>query len=359
MLSGNINHIGILGFGKMGSDIFNYIAEYDFNITVLCINQSEKDKAEKTFIRKLERKLRSEIIDQSFYDVKRMSIIFSENKHDLKSCDLLIECITEDLAVKTAMFAELDEIVDDNCIFASNSSSIIPSLLIDSEKRRDKIVGLHFFYPVLLKNISELIQTENTSTATLENLTNFLSTINRTFILLDEINAFILNRLLIGFQAEAYNIAIEKNVNYRAIDEIVKERLFPVGVFEFFDNVGIDVMYASYKNYIELETEKDPYLPLLEKFADLLSNGSLGVKNKKGFYNYESIEPDADILSMDEQLKESITNRLMFRYITSCANLVKNKIVDIETLDYAVKEFMSVEKGPFTIASENNINLSL
>jgi 3-hydroxyacyl-CoA dehydrogenase len=359
MLSGNIKHIGILGFGKMGSDVFNYITEYDFNITVLCFDQNEKTKAESTFYRKLERKLKSEIIDQSVYDIKRMSIRFSENKYELTDCDLVIECITEDLAIKTTLFAELDEIVNKNCVFASNSSSIIPSLLIDSVKRRDKIVGLHFFYPVQLKNIAELIRTKNTAATTLKKITIFLTTIKKTFILLDESDAFILNRLLIGFQAEAYNIAIKEKISYETIDEIVKENLFPVGVFEFFDNVGIDVMHASYKNYIELETEKECYLPLMEKFADLLSNGRLGVKNKKGFYNYESLAPDSNILSMDANLKESIISRLVFRYVTSCANLVKNKICDIETLDYAVKEFMSIEKGPFSTASENNINLSL
>lgn len=353
-----IRNIGILGFGKMGSDIFSYFSEYDYKISILCYSDEEIEKAKKTYSRKLERKLKSGIIDESKFLKKASDIKFTTDKNDLFLCDLIIECVSEILSVKQELLSSIDNIVNKNCIIVSNSSSFIPSALLLSEKRKSNFVGLHFFYPLSVRNIVELITTKDNSISTISAIKDFLSATDRKYLQMEEGNAFVLNRLFMAFQAEAYNIIQEKNISFKIIDIIVKEKIFPSGVFEFFDSVGIDVMYASFKNYIEFENEKEIYLPLLDKFESLIKEGALGLKTRKGFYNYPTDKSSLAEAIIDDNLKIEIEKRLILKYVSSAEKIVNSNIFTADDLDYAVMEYMSIDKGPFATAVENKINLS-
>jgi 3-hydroxybutyryl-CoA dehydrogenase len=352
--------IGVLGFGKMGSDIFNYISEFDFEIIVLCYDNEELERGRKSYCKRLDRKLRAQLISVEEHSARTNSVIFTLNTEDLSRCDLIIESVTEDISVKKKLFAKVDEIVNGACIIVSNSSSYIPSEIMISEKRKGKIAGLHFFFPLSLKNICELIISSDTSDLTKNSIIAWLSKIDRYYLLLREENAFILNKVFTAMQAEAFNICRETGISYKTIDDIVKKNLFPSGVFEFFDNVGIDIMYASFQNYVKMENDAYHYLPLTEEFLRLISLGKLGVKTKSGFfdYNYKIDDSDFQQIEIDEKTRLEILKKLILRYYQSAKSIVDKKICSAETLEYAVKEYMSIDKGPFLTAAENNINLS-
>lgn len=355
-----INKIGVLGFGKMGSDIFNYLSEYDFEVIVWCYGNEELERGKKAFCKRLDRKLKSGLINEKEHFAKISSVMFTADKIDFFNCNIIIECASEDITIKNNLLKEIDEIANEECIILSNSSSFIPSEILKSEKRKGKFAGLHFFYPLKLKNICELIISYDTSKFTINNVTSWLSNIDRNYILLNEENAFILNRVFMAFQAEAYNICNEYKISYKYIDNLVKNNIFPSGVFEFFDNVGIDVMNASFQNYMKREDDTSIFLPLVNEFKRLISLGELGVKTKSGFYDYK-IEHEAENFpqfSIDKSIENEIIRKLINRYVLSAKSVVDKKICTYEMLDFAIKEYMSIDKGPFLTAAENNINLS-
>jgi 3-hydroxyacyl-CoA dehydrogenase len=181
--------------------------------------------------------------------------------------------------------------VPPGCIITSKSSSIIPSELNPSEQRKDKFVGLHFFYPVALRDIAEIIVTPDTSEETLHRVVFFLNSIRRRFLVLKEKESFILNRIFLAFQLEAFRLVNEKKASIHQIDKLVKEHFFPTGVFEFFDSVGLDVMLESVKNYSRTDPEPENYHPLIAHLQSLVSSGRLGTKTKCGFYG-DDISPD-------------------------------------------------------------------
>ncbi|HZX61981.1 MAG TPA: 3-hydroxyacyl-CoA dehydrogenase family protein, partial [Bacteroidales bacterium] len=208
----------------------------------------------------------------------------SNNAADLASCELIVEAISEELEAKQQLFRMLDKIAPPGCIFTSNSSSINPSALIPSENRKDKFAGLHFFYPIALKDIVEVILTPETSQETLQQITSFLKSIRRRFLLLEEKDSFILNRIFLDFQNEAFLLVNEKKASLQQIDRIVRERFFPTGVFDFFDSVGLDVMLASVRNYSQDDPAAERYHPLIGQLQELVAAGRLGTKTKGGFY---------------------------------------------------------------------------
>jgi 3-hydroxybutyryl-CoA dehydrogenase len=296
-----LKNIGIIGEGKMGTNLLYYLLDMDFDLTWICSREADLDKLQKYFRKKMARSLEAGILDEErFHDILE-HVKISKEVTDLASCDLIIEAISEDPEAKRRLFRLLDKIATPGCIFTSNSSSINPSELIPSENRKDKFTGLHFFYPIALKDIVEVIRTKETSKETLQQIILFLKTIRRRFLLLEEKDSFILNRIFLQFQNEAFLLVNEQKASLQQIDRIVRERFFPTGVFDFFDSVGLDVMLVSVKNYVKDDPEEKRYQALIGQLQQLVSEGRLGMKTKCGFYSEETA-PDPGFPENDGQI---------------------------------------------------------
>ncbi len=345
-----IKAIAVIGSGKLGTDIFYYLLEYGFDLQLICIDKEEADRQSALFQKKINRQLRAGIIDELKLKHLQDSVAIDCDFDKISQSDLIIECIWEDKHQKKKLFADIAPIIKDNCIVASNSSSINPSLLIPSDKFSDRFLGLHFFYPLRLKNIVEIIKTENTSAENLNTIEDFCRNIGKTFLLLDEENAFVLNKLFLSVQNEAFNIFMEGKLSMREIDSLVNEHLFPGGIFSFFDHVGIDIMLASVKNYIP-DAERAPYQSLIQKLEQLVSNNQLGVKTNAGFYNYEKPEiQETEIIHQNHPIyyKEAIT-RLQQVYASKAQTIVDCGACNAELLEFAAKEYTNADKGPFSL----------
>ena len=345
--------IAVIGEGKMGTSIFLYLNGFDFQLSWLCSSDSEKEKAIKTFQKKTKLLFQSGILSETEYESKLNNITITASLDDLSNCELIIEAISEDLAAKRKLFETLDNTVNAHCIFATNSSSFIPSQLITSGKRKDKIGGLHFFFPVPLKNTIELITNSSTSLQTKELLKQFLEQINKKAFNQDESHAFILNRLLLDFQAEAFHVLMEGILTVKEIDELVKFRIFPIGVFEFFDHVGIDIMLSSVKSYTQNASNKEFYMPMIQKMAELVKLNQLGIKTKHGFYDYShpvetSIIPNNTTIEASEY-KNKIANRLWNSYIRSVLSVIDSGFCTQEELSFFVKDYLGMDNDPFTL----------
>ena len=306
-----LKNIGIIGEGKMGANLLYYLLDMDFNLTWICSPEADLEKLRRNLSKRLGRSLEAGIIDEDRFKSILEHIKISNALEDVASCELIIEAITEDLEAKQELFRLLDTIALPGCIFTSNSSSIKPSSLAPSENRKEKFAGLHFFYPIALKDIVEVILTQYTSKETLAQITFFMESIRRRFLLLEEKDSFILNRIFLHFQNEAFLLVNEKKASLQQIDRIVRERFFPTGVFEFFDSVGLDIMLASVKNYSKDDPAEERFHPLIAQLQELVSKGRLGVKTKSGFYGEGiSVDPgypenDAEIIA---KLQESYAN---------------------------------------------------
>jgi 3-hydroxybutyryl-CoA dehydrogenase len=346
-----IHKVGVVGEGKMGSSVFMYLNGFNFTLAWLCSGEAERESALKTYLKKTKFLYQCGVLTEEQCNTKINNTIVTISAEDLKNCDLIIEAITENIEAKKTLFAALDKKVDPECIFTSNSSSILPSQFEIPDSRKKKFAGLHFFFPVAMKKSVELIPGSGTSLNTTDSLRNFLVQINKTPFLQTESNAFVLNRLLLDFQAGAFQIFLEGKLSVREIDELVKKYLFPIGVFEFFDHVGIDVMLNSVKSYTRKSENTGFYAPLINKMEELVGQNRLGIKNKIGFYDYsqpgESSSTNSETDIDRDGYKKMVTERLWGYYSKSVVSILNSGVCTKDELRAYIKDYMGTDNDPF------------
>jgi 3-hydroxybutyryl-CoA dehydrogenase len=349
-----IKKIGVVGEGKMGSSIFLYLNGFDFRLTWLCSSESATENARKTFLKKMRLQFQSGVMTEPEYALKSESTIITNSVDDLKDCDLIIEAINEDINAKRMLFESLHKAINPACIFTTNSSSFLPSQLIPSVEWGRNAAGLHFFFPVNMKSTVELITGSLTSGETGESLNRFLVKINKRPFQQDEPNAFILNRLLLDFQAQAFNVLQEGKLSVKEIDELVKQRFFPIGVFEFFDHVGIDIMLSSIRSYTYNSNNREFFAPLLQRLEELVKLNRLGIKTRHGFYDYSSPQelsstPSYQAIDLREY-ENNVADRLWDHYIRSVFSIIDSGICTREELAFYVKDYLGMDTDPFTLS---------
>jgi len=280
-----IKIIGIIGSGKMGSDIYNYLSDFSYELIWFTRNPDHKDTLWKTYQKKIKRQLKHGIISQEVFELRSKYRITNDLK-DFSQCDLIIESVIEELDIKTEIFRILDEYVKTSCILASNSSSILPSELSENVQRKNRVLGLHFFYPMAFKNVVELISSNFTDDISLEKAKLFLDDIKRFYLVQNEDSAFVLNRLLLQIQVVAFNLMKEKGLGYKQFDEIAKKIIPDFGLFEMMDHVGHNTMYNAIMNYSRMDSDKKKYEPLLGEL--IKRNVASGNNTSNLFYDLET-----------------------------------------------------------------------
>ena len=316
-----MQNIGIIGEGKMGSNIFYYLLDFGFTMTWVCSDEADTEKIQKAFLKKIKRSLDSGIIGNAAFDDKIKNTRITNRIEDLSSCDLIIEAIPENLQLKQELFLKVDVIAGPDCILATNSSSIKPSELVPSESRRERLIGLHFFYPVMLKNIAELIITSATSQATKDSAEQFLEKIKREYLLLDENNGFILNRIFLSMQNEAFLMVCRGKATIRQMDDLIRENFFPFGAFDFMETVGIPTMLNSVLNYTKDYPDKCSYQPLINWLRGLADKGSVYEGNDGDLKELPSLHRDEIISRLRISLSEAV------RKFEASSGLTESKIL--------------------------------
>src|ERR1043166_5652604 len=288
-----IKKVGVLGCGLMGSGIAQVCATAGFDVTVLEVDQRFLDKGfagiEKSLAKFAERPVEKGGITGQQKDAARARLKGTTNKSDLADCDIVIEAIIENVEEKKKMYASLDGIVKKDAIFASNTSSISITELAASTRRADRLIGLHFFNPVPLMQLVEVVRTITTDPAVYESAFEFGKALGKTPVRTSDKTGFIVNRLLVPYLLDAIRAYEEGVGSITDIDTAMKLGCgYPMGPLTLLDFVGLDTTYYITHVMFDEFKERRFASPALQK--RLVMAGWYGKKTGKGFYDWSNPE---------------------------------------------------------------------
>ena len=284
-----IKKVGVLGCGLMGSGIAQVAAMAGFDVTVLEVEQKYLDKGfagiEKSLAKFVERGPEKGGITAQQKNEAREHLKGTTNKQDLADCDIIIEAIIENVPQKKEMYAALDGIVKKECIFASNTSSICVTELLGATKRPERFIGLHFFNPVPLMKLVEVVRTIATDGEVYETAYEFAKKLGKVPVRTSDKTGFIVNRLLVPYLLDAIRAYEEGVGSIEDIDNAMKLGCgYPMGPFTLLDFVGLDTTYyITHVMHDEFKERRFASPPLLKR---MVMAGWYGRKSGKGFYDY-------------------------------------------------------------------------
>jgi 3-hydroxybutyryl-CoA dehydrogenase len=283
-----IKKVGVLGCGLMGSGIAQVSATAGHDVTVLEQEQRFLDKGfagiEKSLTKFAEKPEKTGITPEKAKEA-RARIKGTTSQNDLADCDIVIEAIIENVEEKKKTFAALDAIVKKDALFASNTSSISITEVAAATKRADRFVGLHFFNPVPLMKLVEVVRTIATSDEAFNTAYDFGKSLGKVPVRTSDKTGFIVNRLLVPYLLDAVRAYEEGVGSIPDIDNAMKLGCgYPMGPFTLLDFVGLDTTYyISQVMFDEFRERRFASPPLLKR---LVMAGWYGRKNGKGFYDY-------------------------------------------------------------------------
>jgi 3-hydroxybutyryl-CoA dehydrogenase len=279
-----IKKVGVLGCGLMGSGIAQVSATAGFDVTVLEADQKFIDKGFAGIEKSLAKFAEKGTIKEA-PDAIRARLKGTLKKEDLADCDLVIEAIIENAEAKRKMYGELDSIVKKDAIFASNTSSISITELMTATRRPERFLGLHFFNPVPLMKLVEVVRTIATSDDAFETAVDFGKKVGKVPVRTSDKTGFIVNRLLVPYLLDAIRAYEEGVGSIPDIDNAMKLGCgYPMGPFTLLDFVGLDTTYyITHVMYEEFKERRFASPPLLKR---LVLAGWYGRKSGKGFYDY-------------------------------------------------------------------------
>jgi len=288
-----IKKVGVLGCGLIGSGIAQVSAMAGYDVVVLEADQKFIDKGfagiEKSLGKLAERPVEKGGITAEQKDTTRGSLKGTLNNKDLADCDLIIEAIIENPEIKKKTFAELDAIVKKDAIFATNTSSICVTELAAATKRPDRFIGLHFFNPVPLMKLVEVVKTIATADSVMDEAYEFGKKVGKVPVRTSDKTGFIVNRLLVPYLLDAIRAYEEGVGSVPDIDNSMKLGCgYPMGPFTLLDFVGLDTTYyITHVMYDEFKERRFASPPLLKR---LVMAGWYGKKSGRGFYDYANPE---------------------------------------------------------------------
>ena len=280
-----IQKVGVVGCGLMGSGIAQVAAAAGFDTVVREVSPDVVDKGLKSIDKNLARLVEKGTLQDAARNEIRGRLKGTTVLDDLKDCDLVIEAIIEQLPVKRELFSALDALCPPSTIFASNTSSLTITEMAAATKRPERFVGLHFFNPVPLMKLVEVVRTIATDDAVYEEMVAFGGKLGKTPVRAHDSTGFIVNRLLVPYLLDAIR-ALEEGVgSIEDIDNSMKLGCgHPMGPLTLLDFVGLDTTY--YIANIMFDEFKEPRFappPLLKR---MVLAGWNGKKSGRGFYDY-------------------------------------------------------------------------
>ncbi len=364
-----INKVGVIGAGFMGAGIAYVTAKAGMEVVLIDRDQEAADKgksySEDLLDKAIKRRHSTEEKKQALLDL----ITATTDYDKLKDCDLVVEAVFEDKGIKKTVTEQVDAVTADNCIFASNTSTIPISDLAKASKNPEKFIGIHFFSPVDKMMLVEIILGERTGDEALAMAVDYVMAIKKTPIVVNDSRGFYVNRCVMRYLNEAWNMLIE-GIPVPMIDNVAKMVGMPVGPLTLNDAVAIDLSQKVLKQTLaDLgEDAVDPrHISLVNTLVD--DHGRLGKKAGKGFYDYPpkpakaTLWPELKELfaqqSADDVSVQDLKDRYLYTIAMEAARTVEEGVVsDIREADVGAIlgfGFAPYTGGPISFIDETGL----
>jgi 3-hydroxybutyryl-CoA dehydrogenase len=292
-----IKKIGVIGLGIMGSGIAQVSVEAGYETLGLEINIDYLNKGIRIIEDSLNRGVAKGKYEKSYKDEVTRRLKGTTEINELKDCDLIIEAINENLGLKRELFGRLDRVCKGETIFATNTSSFSIAELASCTTRHENFVGMHFFNPVQMMKLLEIVQSIVVSKESIDAVFHFARSIKKEPILVKDYQGFVVNILLAPYFVEAVRLLEQGIAGVLDIDQAMKLGCgYPMGPFTLLDMAGLDTLTSALDSLYEAYKDKKYAAPsLMKKMVQL---GYLGRKSGKGFYDYSKNPPEPTNLNI-------------------------------------------------------------
>ncbi|HWH09210.1 MAG TPA: 3-hydroxybutyryl-CoA dehydrogenase [Candidatus Thermoplasmatota archaeon] len=280
-----VRKVGVLGAGQMGHGIAQVAAQAGYAVVVRDVEQRFVDKGLAGIHKNLARQVEKGKLAQADAEAIKARVTGTTDLKALADCDLVVEAIVENLDVKKKLWQELDAVVKADAVFATNTSSIPITLLATQTKRAPRFIGMHFFNPVPVMKLVELIRGVDTDAATVQLVKDVGAAMGKTVVEVSDYPGFVSNRVLMPMINEAIYCVYEGVATPKAVDEVMKLGMnHPMGPLELADFIGLDTCLAILE--VLYDGFKDPKYRPCPLLVKKVQAGHYGRKSGRGFYDY-------------------------------------------------------------------------
>ncbi|SNT01274.1 3-hydroxybutyryl-CoA dehydrogenase [Ekhidna lutea] len=347
--------LSVIGAGTMGTGIAQVAATAGWDVVINDTNNDILEKSSASLVKVMNRLVEKEKIDQATADKILGRIDFTEDQQYFENSDLVIEAIVENLEIKQKVFKAVEEIVREDTIIASNTSSLSLASIGASLKDPSRFVGIHFFNPAPLMPLVEIIPAVQTAEETTQQAKDWVDSWKKLTVLAKDTPGFIVNRVARPFYGESLRMYEEGIADFATIDWAMKELGgFRMGPFELMDFIGNDINYTVTETVFASFFYDPRYKPSFTQ-KRMSEAGFLGRKSGRGYYDYAegAVKPEP---KKDEKLGQQILDRTLAMLINEAADALFLNIASREDIDTAMTKGVNYPKGLLKWADEKGID---
>ena len=281
-----IKRVGVIGAGTMGRGIVMNFVNAGYPVTWLDVNAEMLEKGLVDIASVYKRSVAQERFDDAEAQARIARITTTQAYADLAEMDLVVEAVYENMDLKKKIFAELDSAVQASAILATNTSYLDIDEIASATKRPTQVLGLHFFSPAHIMKLVEVIRAEQTDSKVLEQAIDYVTSIQKRFIIASDAPGFIVNRVARHFYVEGLKILEENVASHDVIDDLIRSLGFKMGPFELMDLIGVETNLSVTESMYQLFNYDQKFRPNRIQQKKVQA-GYYGRKSGQGFYTYD------------------------------------------------------------------------
>ena len=347
--------VSVIGAGAMGSGIAQVAASNDSAVTIVDSSPQALENSQSKLKSILNRLVEKRKINKEESQHIISNINWSSEMNEISNSNLVIEAIVENMEIKQILFSQMESLVSDDCILATNTSSLSVAGIASVCNNPSRIMGIHFFNPAPLMKLVEVIPTNETDGDLLKEVKSILEGWGKTVVTAKDTPGFIVNRVARPFYGEALKIYEEGIADFATVDWAMKKfGGFRMGPFELMDYIGNDVNYSATKAVYD-RTNHDPRYKPSATQKKLMDEGLLGRKSGKGYFDYSenAVNPEPQ---KNEELGRKIFKRILAMLINAAVDALNESIATRDDIDTAMKTGVNYPKGLLKWADEIGLN---